>query len=98
VEQILTGEAMNDTGMLDVVKTCPHLRPRMDQAEILSAQGHRLPDPLPDPGSGPDPGTRALVPAQRRMMAIQYVDYPFDNHKIGFITMRDALKQRRESA
>ena len=29
------------------------------------------------------------------MMAIQYVDYPFDNHKIDFITMRDALKQRR---
>ena len=29
------------------------------------------------------------------MMAIQYIDYPFDNHKISFITMRDALKQRR---
>lgn len=29
------------------------------------------------------------------MMAIQYLDYPFDNHKIGFVTMRDALKQQR---
>ena len=29
------------------------------------------------------------------MLAVQYADYPFDNHKVPFATMRDALKQRR---
>lgn len=29
------------------------------------------------------------------MMAIQYKDYPFDNHKIPFATMRLALQQKR---
>jgi CysZ protein len=29
------------------------------------------------------------------MMAIQYKDYPFDNHKIPFTTMKEALKEKR---
>lgn len=29
------------------------------------------------------------------MMAIQYCDYPFDNHKVPFETMRDDLKTKR---
>lgn len=29
------------------------------------------------------------------MMTIQYADYPFDNHKVPFPAMRDALKQKR---
>lgn len=29
------------------------------------------------------------------LLAIQYCDYPFDNHKIGFTQMREALAQRR---
>ncbi len=29
------------------------------------------------------------------MMAVQYKDYPFDNHKISFTRMRQALKQRQ---
>jgi CysZ protein len=32
------------------------------------------------------------------MMTIQYVDYPFDNHKVPFPEMRDALKQKRGQA
>ncbi len=32
------------------------------------------------------------------MMAIQYCDYPFDNHKRSFTIMRDQLKQDRGSA
>ncbi|MEC6880790.1 sulfate transporter CysZ [Photobacterium piscicola] len=32
------------------------------------------------------------------MMTIQYVDYPFDNHKVPFPAMRDALKQKRGQA
>ncbi|PSV28723.1 MULTISPECIES: sulfate transporter CysZ [unclassified Photobacterium] len=32
------------------------------------------------------------------MMTIQYVDYPFDNHKVPFIDMRDALKEHRGQA
>ena len=30
------------------------------------------------------------------MMAIQYCDYPFDNHKIDFAVMRQALAQKRK--
>ena len=29
------------------------------------------------------------------MMAIQYADYPFDNHKISFAAMRNQLNQRK---
>lgn len=29
------------------------------------------------------------------MMAVQYCDYPFDNHKVSFINMRDDLKGNR---
>ena len=29
------------------------------------------------------------------MMAIQYIDYPFDNHKIPFSQMKVALKQKQ---
>jgi len=29
------------------------------------------------------------------MMAVQYQDYPFDNHKVPFNTMKDALKQHQ---
>ena len=29
------------------------------------------------------------------MMAVQYKDYPFDNHKINFDEMRQALKQKQ---
>lgn len=29
------------------------------------------------------------------MMAVQYLDYPFDNHKINFDVMRDELNQRK---
>ena len=29
------------------------------------------------------------------MLAIQYCDYPFDNHKVPFKTMREALRSRK---
>lgn len=29
------------------------------------------------------------------MMAVQYIDYPFDNHKIGFNQMKVALRERK---
>lgn len=29
------------------------------------------------------------------MLAIQYCDYPFDNHKVPFKTMREALRTRK---
>ncbi|MGX9419007.1 sulfate transporter CysZ [Vibrio sp. WJH972] len=32
------------------------------------------------------------------MFAIQYCDYPFDNNKVDFITMRDQLKQKKGCA
>ena len=32
------------------------------------------------------------------MMAIQYCDYPFDNHKISFGIMKNALGERRSQS
>ena len=43
----------------------------------------------------PDRGAGAVVPVQRRMLAIQYCDYPFDNHKVPFKAMRNALRTQK---
>ena len=32
------------------------------------------------------------------MMAVQYVDYPMDNHQLSFATLKDVLRQRRLSS
>ena len=96
VEQILTGEAMNDTGMLDVVKDVPRTFGRewtKLKYYLPKAIGCLILFLIPVVGQTLAPVLWFLLSAW--MMAIQYVDYPFDNHKIGFITMRDALKQRR---
>ncbi len=37
----------------------------------------------------------AVVFVQRPMLAIQYCDYPFDNHKVPFKTMRAALRTQK---
>ncbi len=96
VEQALTGEAANDTGMLDIVKDVPRTFGRewiKLKYYLPKAIGCLILFLIPVVGQTLAPVLWFLFSAW--MMAIQYVDYPFDNHKIDFITMRDALKQRR---
>ncbi|MGL5039105.1 MAG: sulfate transporter CysZ [Aeromonas sp.] len=96
VEQILTGQPANDSGMLDIVKDVPRTFGRewiKLKYYLPKAIGCILLFFIPVVGQTVAPILWFLFSAW--MMAIQYIDYPFDNHKIDFITMRDALKQRR---
>ncbi|MDO2947528.1 sulfate transporter CysZ [Aeromonas simiae] len=96
VEQVLTGESAADTGMLDVVKDIPRTLSRewiKLKYYLPKAIGCLILFLIPVVGQTVAPVLWFLFSAW--MMAIQYVDYPFDNHKIDFITMREALKQRR---
>lgn len=93
VEALLTGTLANNGGALDVVKDIPRTLTRE-----LSKFTYYLPRAI---------GFFLLswfIPVVGQilwflffawMMAIQYKDYPFDNHKIPFNTMRDALKARK---
>lgn len=93
VELHLTGKPINDDGFIDLIKDTPRLigrewtklkyyLPRAIGFFILSM----------------------LIPVVGQViwflfscwsMAIQYLDYPFDNHKIDFNRMKDALNDER---
>jgi CysZ protein len=96
VEQILTGKVVSDTGMLDIVKDMPRTFGRewtKLKYYLPKAIGCLILFLIPVVGQTLAPVLWFLFSAW--MMAIQYIDYPFDNHKIRFITMRDTLKQHR---
>lgn len=93
VEALLTNKALNDGAMLDVVKDIPRTLSRE-----VSKFSYYLPRAL-----GffiiywllPVVGQVLWFLFLAWMMAIQYKDYPFDNHKISFAEMKNALKQRQ---
>lgn len=93
VEALLTGKPLNDGSALDVVKDIPRTLGRE-----VSKLGYYLPRAI-----GffllywilPVIGQVLWFLFLAWMMAVQYKDYPFDNHKIDFTTMRHALKQRQ---
>ncbi len=93
VEALLTDKPLNEGSALDVVKDIPRTFSRE-----LSKLGYYLPRAL-----GffllywllPVIGQVLWFLFLAWMMAVQYKDYPFDNHKISFIDMRHALKQRQ---
>lgn len=95
VEQYLTGEPLTDNGWLDLIKDLPRLLLR-EWKKLL----YYLPRALlclvfffiPLFGQTLAPFVWFIFSAW--MMAIQYLDYPFDNHKIPFSTMRQALAGR----
>lgn len=96
VEQALTGETPSDSGVMDVVKDIPRTFGRewiKLKYYLPKAIGCLLLFLIPVVGQTLAPLLWFLLSAW--MMAIQYVDYPFDNHKIDFVTMREALKARR---
>lgn len=93
VERHLTGQSLGDDGVLDVLKDIPRTLSRE-----LSKLGYYLPR-----AAGflllffilPVFGQILWFLFTAWMMAIQYCDYPFDNHKVAFNEMRRTLHQSR---
>jgi CysZ protein len=93
VEALLTNQPLNDGSALDVVKDIPRTLGRE-----VSKLAYYLPRAV-----GffllywilPVIGQVLWFLFLAWMMAVQYKDYPFDNHKIDFAQMRQALKQRQ---
>jgi CysZ protein len=93
VERHLTGQSMGDEGLLSALKDVPRTLGR-EMSKMLyfipRAIGFLI--------------LFFLIPVFGQilwfmftawMMAIQYWDYPFDNHKVGFQPMRNQLLQRK---
>ncbi|MDG6894756.1 sulfate transporter CysZ [Volucribacter amazonae] len=95
VEKMLTGEDFSTGNMWDFVKDIPRMLKREWQKLCYS-----LPRLLflfllgfvPALGQTIAPVLMFIFTAW--MLAIQYCDYPFDNHKIPFRIMRDQLAQK----
>lgn len=94
LENRLCGNTLPDNGFIGIIKDIPRIMMRE-----LKKLGYYLPRALTllllyfIPGFG-----QTVVPIvwfffNAWMMSIQYCDYPFDNHKISFATMRDILRR-----
>ncbi|MCC2615335.1 sulfate transporter CysZ [Aestuariibacter halophilus] len=96
VERHLTGQSMQDGGMMDVVKDIPRTLGRE-----MTKFGYYVPRAI-----GflllffllPVVGQVLWFLFTAWMMAIQYCDYPFDNHKVPFSSMRQTLNQHKGHA
>lgn len=96
VERYLTGETMGDEGLLDALKDTPRTLGRE-----FSKLGYFIPRAI-----GflllffflPIFGQIIWFLFTAWMMAIQYVDYPYDNHKTTFRVTRDSLRQDKSRA
>ncbi|WP_407695835.1 sulfate transporter CysZ [Shewanella avicenniae] len=99
VEQLLTGKPLNTGGAMDAIKDLPRVFGREWQK-----LKYYLPRALlvlilffiPLVGQTLFPIIWFLFSAW--MMAVQYCDYPFDNHKVPFNDMKFALKQTKGSS
>jgi CysZ protein len=96
VEQYLTGQPMDDTGLMDVFKDIPRTL-----ARELSKLTYYLPRAI-----GflllffilPLVGQILWFLFSAWMMAIQYCDYPCDNHKVSFRDMKRILLAHRSES
>ena len=93
LEQHLTGQSVAGGGFADVIKDIPR---------TLSREWRKLVYYLPRAIGFflvlwiiPVFGQVIWFTFVAWMMAVQYCDYPFDNHKIGFIEMRDKLAEHK---
>ncbi|GAA5189692.1 sulfate transporter CysZ [Ferrimonas gelatinilytica] len=93
VEKKLTGQALDTGGVIDLIKDTPRLIGR-EWTKLM----YYLPRALLFglillfvPGIG------AVIwfCFTAWMLSVQYLDYPFDNHKVPFSRMRDALSMQR---
>lgn len=96
VELKLTGAPLPDTNWLDLIKDTPRMLTRE-----VHKMGYYLPRALGClllfliPLVGQTLAPIAWFAFSAWMMAIQYCDYPFDNHKIDFNLMRRSLAEKR---
>lgn len=94
-ENLLTGEAINDDGLMDLLKDMPRIFKRE-----LQKLGYFLPRLLGCallfliPGFGQTIAPFIWFIFSGWMMAIQYADFPFDNHKVPFSKMKKVLAGR----
>ncbi|TYG35389.1 sulfate transporter CysZ [Lonepinella koalarum] len=96
VEKMLTGESLTDMTIMDFIKDIPRMLAREWQKLVYSLPIYIilfLLGFIPMLGQSVIPVLAYAFTAW--MMAIQYCDYPFDNHKISFHTMRVKLKDNR---
>ncbi|MFM2590680.1 sulfate transporter CysZ [Vibrio sp. TBV020] len=99
VEEHLTQKKVNEDGMLAVIKDTPR---------ILAREWRKLVYVLPKaiglflllliPALGQTVGPFLWFIFTAWILAIQYCDYPFDNHKVPFNDMRNNLKQKQGKA
>ena len=96
LEARLTGATPPDTGVVGIMKDLPRIMKRewqklawyLPRAVVLLLLYF-----IPGIGQTVAPVLWFLFSAW--MLAIQYCDYPFDNHKVSFKTMREALRTRK---
>lgn len=96
VELQLTGQSLAEMSMAEMLKDVPRMLKREWQKMMYSLPrliGLFLLGWLPVLGQTIVPVLAFAFGAW--LLAIQYCDYPFDNHKISFARMRNALSQRR---
>ncbi len=99
VEEKLTGQKVNDDGFMAVIKDIPR---------VLSREWRKLIYVVPKalglfillliPALGQTLGPILWFVFTAWILAIQYCDYPFDNHKVHFNDMRHNLKQKQSKA
>lgn len=95
-EHLLTGQTINDDGFMDLVKDLPRIFKRELQKWVYFLPrliGCFLLFFIPAFGQTIAPFIWFIFAGW--MMAIQYADFPFDNHKIPFSEMKTALATRR---
>jgi CysZ protein len=96
VELHLTGQSLGDTGVLDIVKDIPRTL-----AREFAKLAYYIPRAI-----GfllllfllPVVGQVLWFLFSAWMMAIQYCDYAYDNHKVPFKTMRNSLNRSRSNS
>lgn len=96
LEARLTGATPPDTGVLDIMKDLPRIMKREFQKlawYLPRAVVLLLLYIIPGIGQTVAPVLWFLFSAW--MLAIQYCDYPFDNHKVPFKQMRVALREKK---
>ncbi|WJV54709.1 sulfate transporter CysZ [Prodigiosinella aquatilis] len=96
LEARLTGKALPDSGIISIAKDIPR---------IMKREVQKLAYYLPRavvllllyfiPGIGQTLAPVIWFMFSAWMLAIQYCDYPFDNHKVSFPVMRKALRQHK---
>ncbi|MGL4861313.1 MAG: sulfate transporter CysZ [Enterobacteriaceae bacterium] len=95
LEARLTGKAPPDSGIISLCRDIPRILLREAQKFLYTVPRFLLLLVISlIPGIGQLLGPFLLFLFGAWMMSIQYCDYPFDNHKVPFATMRQTLKQQ----